>query len=320
MTMFENARAVSLRISLTRCCELRCLYCRGEGSDADAGVGNVLRFDEILALVGALAERFGLSKVRLTGGEPLLREGVAELVAELVRLGVPDVTVTTNGQQLKSEATRLHRAGLRRINVSLDSLDPSTYRMLTRGGELEPTIRGIEAAVHAPFSPVKLNMVVLRGINDGEVARVARFGLERFCHVRFLELMPIGVAAARHDEWFVPSAEVRERLTGPFELEPLPIEPGSSSRNFLAKDRSSLTGTFGFVSPCTEPFCDGCRRLRLTASGRLLGCLAKGDAIDIRPLLQGSRERLFDAVERALKLKRRARGFALRENMVSIGG
>jgi cyclic pyranopterin phosphate synthase len=233
---------------------------------------------------------------------------------------VPDVTMTTNGSRLAGQVVPLYRSGLRRINVSLDSLDPVTYRTLTRGGELAPTIEGIEAAVRAGFSPVKLNMVVLRGINDGEVARVARFGLERSCHVRFLELMPIGVAAARHDKWLVSSGEVRARLAEAFDLQPMPAEPRSSSRNFLAADRSGLTGTLGFISPCTEPFCDGCRRLRLTASGRLLGCLAREEGLDVRPLLQGSSERLFDAVENALRLKRSGRGFSVRENMVCIGG
>ena len=314
----RNRHPVSLRVSLTERCSLSCLYCRRDGEDAvpEEPVG----FEDILALVGALERGYGLSKVALTGGEPLLREGVTGLVRELVSLGLADVAVTTNAQRLAAHAFPLRRVGLHRVNISLDSLDPATYRRLTRGGTLERTLAGIDAALRAGFDLVKLNMVVLRGVNDREVVPVARFAFERGCRARFLELMPVGVAAARYDEWFVPSAEVQDRLAAEFELDLLPVEPGSSSRGWRARDRWGLEGIVGFISPCTEPFCAGCRRLRLTASGRLLGCLAQSEGVDVRPLLRAGDDALFAAVEHALTLTRAGRDFPAQQDMIHIGG
>jgi len=317
-------RPVSLRISVTDRCDERCLYCRPAEGVTLVPRRDVLRFEEIIRFVRAVKADFGLSKVRLTGGEPLIRRGLADLVRRLSLEGIGDLALTTNGQRLADMAAVLCRAGLRRVNVSLDTLDRTTYRRLTRGGNLSRTLAGIEAARACGLKPVKLNMVVLRGINDHEVVPLARFGIERGCEVRFLELMPIGVAAPSHERWFVSSAEVREQVARAMELVPLAEEPDRASRSFLARDAAGRSGRIGFVSPCSEPFCRTCRRLRLTATGRLLGCLGQTRGIDVRALLRGSGEPdetlLCGAVEEALRLKRGGRRFAEQELMVRIGG
>jgi cyclic pyranopterin phosphate synthase len=320
----QDSRPISLRVSVIDRCDERCLYCRPPEGVALVSHEEVLRLEEILRFVRFVRDRFGLAKVRLTGGEPLLRRGLAELVRGLAEMGLADLAMTTNGQRLAEMAQPLRRAGLRRVNVSLDSLDPDTYRRLTRGGDLARTLRGIAAARDAGLAPVKLNTVVLRGINNEAVVPLARFGLEQGCEVRLFELMPIGEAAAHHARWFVSSAEVRRRVAEAMHLEPLADEPGSSSGTFLARDSGGRTGRVGFVSPCSEPFCGECRRLRLTTTGRLLGCLGQRRGVDVRAALRApggpDEANLARAVEEALRAKSDGRRFARQDLMVRIGG
>ncbi len=315
---------LTLRLSVTDRCDLRCLYCLPPEGASMGRHEDVLRYEEVADFVRIVRARLGVSKVRITGGEPLIRRGIVDFVAALGAMGLPDLALTTNGVRLADLAADLRRTGVRRVNVSLDTLDPQVYRELTRGGRLADALAGIDAALGAGLRPVKLNMVVLRGINQDEVVRMARYGLERGCPVRFLEVMPIGAAAGRHRDWLVPSGEVRARLAEELALEPLPREPGASSRDFLARDADGRTGRIGFISPCTAPFCGDCRRLRLTATGRLLGCLARPEGIDVRPLLRARgptyEAALADAVEEALGLKRAGRRFADQQLMAGIGG
>jgi len=320
----QEPQPVSLRISVTDRCTLRCRYCMPAESMTLAPRHDVLRLEEVLEFARLVQRHFGLAKVRITGGEPLLRRNLCALVSPLAALGPGDLALTTNAARLPAMAADLCRAGLRRVNISLDTLHPLTYRTLTRGGELAHALAGIDAARQAGLHPVRLNMVVLRGINDREVGAMARFGLDRGCEVRFLELMPIGVAKARHEEWFVSSAQVRERLVAAFDLQPLPRGAGSSSRNFLARDAEGRCGVIGFISPCTDPFCGDCRRLRLTATGRLIGCLAQEEGCDIRAILRGPQPldeaRLVAAIEDALRSKQGARHFAEHRLMARVGG
>jgi cyclic pyranopterin phosphate synthase len=282
---------------------------------------DILTFEEILHFVRVAKARFGLFKVHVTGGEPLVRAEIARLIRMLADEEIPDLVLTTNGQDLAAKANELRRAGLHRINVSLPSLDEKTYGELTRGGALGRTLGGIAEAQAAGLAPVKLNTVVLRGWNDGEIERLAAFALERGCTIRFLELMPIGCARALAADRFVPASEIRRRVEGAFALTPLAYESGRSSRDFIAEDRHGRRGVIGFISSGTEPFCVGCARLRLTSTGEIIGCLSRGQGIPIRRFLQrGQDESLATAIRQVLADKAPQPDFRSRRPMIAVGG
>ena len=323
--MVSTPAPISLRISLTDRCQLRCLYCTpacGAEAHADAHMST----DEIVSFVRVAANAFGLSKVHLTGGEPLLRADILPLVARLAQLPVGDLALTTNGQRLAELAQPLRQAGLGRANVSLDSLQDRTFRAITRGGDVKLTLAGI-AQARAAGLPVKINTVVMRGINGAQVVDIARWGLQNGCCVRFLELMPIGPASGLFEKLYVPSAEVQDTLGKAFDLRPLPAAPGGTTRTFQARDilgQNGAGGTIGFISSGSHPFCQGCRRLRLTASGRLIGCLGLGLGPSIKPLLHamdGPRQGLLtDAIHAALNQKQAGGHFTTGKLMVETGG
>ena len=282
---------------------------------------HVLRFEEITRFVRYLQEHFDIRKVRFTGGDPLVRNGIEDLIVMLSELGIPDLAMTTNGQRLGAMSGRLRSAGLHRVNVSLDSLRPEVFRHLTRGGVVQKTLDGIDSALSEGLNPVKLNMVVLRGINEQEVGELLSFAIDRGCELRFLELMPVGYGAELFDKAFVSTASVRQMLESRFELEPLPHALGSSAKRYRVRCADGREGVAGFISPCSEPFCEACTRLRLTADGRLIGCLAREDGIRIRPLLADADEpALATAVRQALRRKRSDRHFAQPTAMAAIGG
>ena len=326
----RNPGPLTLRISVTERCQLRCAYCRPTDGGTGCGrgsCGDELSFGAIVRLVRVVQSRFGLAGVRLTGGEPLLRPRLAALVEMLAAEGVQDIALTTNGQLLHEMAPELARAGLRRVNVSLDSLHPSAFERLTRGGELHRTLRGIHAALDCGLQPVKTNTVLLRGINDGEVLDLVRLGLANNCQVRFLELMPIGVAQAHFEQWFVPASEAFDRIAAEFHVgtgpRACPTQPHGTSRNYAVRDASGRSTIAGFIAPCSQPFCEGCRRLRLTASGRLLGCLAQRHGHDVRPLLESAEcndDAIAAAISNALLLKQHERRFQQQDAMAAIGG
>jgi len=315
---------LQLRISVTDRCSLRCGYCAPENGSAKVAREEVLSYEEITRFVTVMQAQYGLTQVRLTGGEPLLRVGLDRLVGMLAEAGTADLALTTNGQRLAEMAGPLRQAGLNRINISLDSLSPATFAAITHGGILENTLAGIVAARRAGLDPVKLNMVIMRGENDREVADLVRFAVAHGCQVRFLELMPIGVAVTGFEERFVSSAEVLEKLARELALTALPVDPRSTSRNFVAEDQSGRWTTVGFISPSSQPFCAGCRRLRLTATGVLLGCLARPTGIPIARLLRSGSEPdaevLVAAVEQALGMKRSDSEFVQPQAMLGIGG
>ncbi len=315
---------VSLRISITDRCQHRCIYCMGPEGVAKFTHQDILSFAEIVRFVQVLKRYFDLSTVRITGGEPLVRRGVVDLVKMLAAQGLSDLALTTNGQFLPTLAPELKRAGLKRVNISLDSIDPDTYGRLTRGGKLGPAMDGLTAALDSGLRPVKLNTVVLKGINSGEVVDIARFAIERRCEVRFLELMPIGPAGQHFADWFVSSKEVLANLSQAFDLQPSKTAFGSSSRKYLAKDPQGRQGTIGLISSGTSPFCGQCRRLRLTSTGKLIGCLARPEGPNIRPLLQatgkGDELTLIKTISEVLDIKGKQRLFSRTDPMVRIGG
>jgi cyclic pyranopterin phosphate synthase len=283
-----------------------------------------LRYEEIMLFVRLLQRTAGLAEVHVTGGEPLERRGILTLVEMLAGAGIEDLAMTTNGQHLARLAGELKRAGLRRINISLHGLTPRSFRELTGGGDLSRTLEGIDAALAAGLAPVKLNTTVVRGANDGQIADIAQLALGRGMEARFIELMPLGPAAERHEELFVSSEEVLHHLRQRFSLRPLARGPGSSSRRYQVVGPQGTTGTVGVISPCTRPFCGDCNRLRLTASGVLLGCLAQGGGEDILPLLRNAPPldgpHILQQVREVMSRKRTGCGFARRTSMVQIGG
>ncbi len=281
----------------------------------------ILSYEEIGALVACLGDAFEIAKIRITGGEPLVRPGIERLVGLLADLGIPDLGLTTNGLRLADMASCLKRAGLRRVNVSLDSLQPDTFRRLTGGGELRPVLAGIDAALAVGLVPLKLNAVVIRGVNDGELRDIVAFGLRTGCEVRFIELMPIGPGAALFANGFLSSDAVRYELSRHFALVPLRLEPGTSARRYAVSDAEGRHGSVGFISSCSAPFCDECTRLRVTADGRLIGCLARNDGISIRGMLRdGDVKSVCQAARRVLEGKTASRAFEQGMAMASIGG
>lgn len=317
-----------LRVSLTDRCNLRCVYCMPEAGVPFENLDNVLSFDELVRIVGVLAS-VGLKKVRLTGGEPLVRKGVPELAARLLALpGIREVTLTTNGILLEREAQALWDAGIRRLNLSMDTLQQARFEKLARRPEFERAWAGLETALAVGFAPIKLNCVVMRGINDDEFEAFGRLTQTRPISVRFLEYMPIGeVSPAQWRAHYVSNDEALESLRRLWpDLEALDDAPESTSRNFRIP---GALGTVGVINPISHKFCDGCNRLRLTANGKLVPCLSDNFEYDlIGPLRAGCSDReLLEHTAAALAQKpiqsdfegRLSRGGSLRM-MSQIGG
>ena len=237
-------------------------------------------------------------------------------------MGVPDLALTTNGALLTRKAGALKEAGLQRTNISLDTLHPGSFRHITRG-RIGPVLDGIEAAQAAGLE-VKLNAVVMRGINDTDVFDLLAFAGERNLPVRFLEMMPIGPAAAEFQRLYVSGAEIMRRMRAQGDLQPLPHQRGDTSRDAIFTDRQGRKTVCGFILPTSQPFCDGCRRLRLSADGNLFGCLAQPDSIDPRAAFEragaGDLQPLRRCVEQALRMKQRSQRFREQRAMVRMGG
>lgn len=282
------ARDLTVRLSVTSRCQLRCTYClpeKGCACPSADGTAELPR-EKLVRLLALLHREFGVRRVRFTGGEPLLRCDLPELIADVRDLGIPELVLTSNAQLLTPRVAALRAAGLQRVNISLDSLQPETFARITRGGRIESTLSGIRAAQAAGLGPVKLNTVVLRGANDSETGALLRFALHSGCHLRFLELMPIGEAIARFDDEYVPAAEIRAGLDKfGYEWQPLPWAPAETSRDYIVRDADGRETICGFIAPTSQPFCAGCRRVRLTSDGFLYGCLAQSSRHDLKTLL-----------------------------------
>jgi len=275
-----------LRISVTDRCNLRCVYCMPEEGVDLMSHNDILTYEEIFTLVKAAAE-MGIDRVRLTGGEPLVRAGVPELVRLIAGIdSINDIALTTNGTLLSLYAAELKDAGLHRVNISLDTLKPERFRRITRCGELQNTLEGIEAAHAAGLDPVKINMVVMAGINDDEIPDFAGKTVNEGWHVRFIEHMPVTDEAPLSPR-LVSVSKIRRAIESLGKLEPCQVKAGNGpARYFRLPD---ATGTIGFITPITEHFCYQCNRLRLTADGKLRPCLLSEEEIDIKePLRRGA--------------------------------
>ncbi len=275
-----------LRISVTDRCNLRCVYCMPpEGIDLTES-SNILRYEEFYR-IARIAAAHGVSKIRITGGEPLVRKGIIEFLASLAAIpGIEDLSLTTNGVLLKDYARRLKDAGLKRVNVSLDSLKRERFQKMTRGDNLQDVLEGLDAAEKAGLTPVKINMVVIKGFNDDEVLDFALMSKSRPYHVRFIEYMPFNTQEGWQRDKCLTMKELKtiiEDTLGP--LEPIKDPRGGAgpARRYHFKD---APGEVGFISPVSEHFCGSCNRLRLTSDGKLRVCLFSDSEIDIRKALR----------------------------------
>ena len=309
-----------LRISVTDRCNLRCIYCMPPEGVPWIPHSNLLSYEEIATIV-QMAAGLGINKIRLTGGEPLIRPGLPDLVEMLTRVkGIDEVAMTTNGTLLKEYAMELKRAGLRRVNISLDTLKADRFRYITRLGELKDTLKGIEAAKAANLDPVKINVVVMRGINDDEVVDFAKLSYENGWHIRFIELMPFANIAE-----FVPSSEIRQSIASLGELEPCSSIPGNGpSSNYRLPGAG---GTMGFISAISKPFCSACNRLRLTSNGQLCPCLLSDGGIDLKGPLRNnaSAQELKNLILKVVASKPKQHHLAdgivpVKQHMSQIGG
>ena len=277
-----------LRISITDRCNLRCVYCMPEQGIPKMAHTDILRYEEIVAIArAAVAE--GVFRIRLTGGEPLVRKGVAGLIASLRAIaGVRDLALTTNGILLAGQAAALRKAGLSRVNISLDSLQAERYAAITRGGDLNAVMAGIDACLETGLTPVKVNVVIVPGTNDDEIADFAELARVRPLEVRFIERMPFSHGEGKG---FLSQRQILDRLQPAFSLVPVPSPSGGGPAEVFAIDGGA--GRLGFISSRTNPFCRTCNRLRLTASGVLMPCLDSPYGIDVRGMSDpGLRETL----------------------------
>lgn len=280
-----NRNISYLRVSVTDRCNLRCRYCMPKEGLSLTGHDDILRYEEILRIIG-VAVKMGVAKVRITGGEPLVRHGVVDFIARLNDIeGLRDISLTTNGILLENFAAGLFTAGVKRINVSLDSLNPERYTRITRGGNLNDVLRGIDAVHRIGFSPIKINVVVIKGVNDDEVLDFAGLTLDKPYQVRFIELMPFG---SGNDGRYLSNEVVKERIGGVYPLES-PLRTGAGTEGPAQVYRiGGGRGEIGFISPVSHSFCSSCNRLRLTADGHLRACLLMDEEIDLKaPLRAG---------------------------------
>jgi cyclic pyranopterin phosphate synthase len=294
-----------LRISVTDRCNFRCTYCMPEEGMVWQPRDELLTFEEIERIARVLVGRHGFDSIRLTGGEPTVRAHLPVLVAKLAALGV-DLALTTNGATLAAMADDLAAAGLRRINISIDSLRADRFEALTRRDELPRVLAGIDAAVAAGLDPVKLNVVMIRGVNDDEAVDFATFGRERGVTVRFIEFMPLDAGQGWQVDQVVSQAEIVAAIDAVYPLEP--VARGSQpAERFRFRDGGGETGSseIGVIPSVTQPFCESCDRIRLTADGQLRNCLFAVDEFDLRAVVRsgGSDDDLSAVLERAVQAK-----------------
>jgi cyclic pyranopterin phosphate synthase len=276
-----------LRISVTDKCNLRCIYCMPEGGLPWLRRDEILTYEEIAAIVRAAAS-VGVRTIRLTGGEPLLRRGVSRLVEVIAATpGIDDIALSTNGLLLESQLSELVAAGLRRVNISLDTLRPDRFEAIARRPGLDGVLRAIDAAITAGLGPIKLNCVVMRGRNDDELIDFARLTRARPIFVRFIEVMPVLENAGLQRDAYVSSEEILERIAGDGELLPVRGPNGNGPARYFAFP--GAPGAVGVISPLSHEYCERCNRVRLTADGRLRLCLFGDHGVDLRsPLRAGA--------------------------------
>lgn len=313
-----------LRISVTDRCNFRCVYCRSANPETHMPSADLLSWDEYERLARILVP-MGIRKVRVTGGEPLVRAGVEDFVARLKAVGVEDVSMTTNGYLLAERCDRLVAAGMNRINISLDSLERGKFERITRTKTFDDVIAGIDAAQASPLRPVKVNAVLVRGINDDEVEAFAAFARDRDLIMRFIEYMPLDADRSWTRALVVTGEEVLSRISARWPVVPVAHERSETARKYRFADGR---GEIGLISPVSQPFCGFCSRIRLTADGKLRTCLFSKEDHDLKFLLRGGATDREIAGEIISIVAEKEKGHRINEpgfvppsrTMVSIGG
>jgi cyclic pyranopterin phosphate synthase len=272
-----------LRISVTDRCNFRCVYCRSADPENYREHDEILSWPE-LSRLAQIFQSLGITKIRVTGGEPTVRPGVEDFIFHLRTLAIEDISMTTNGHHLAERCDRLVAAGLHRVNISLDSLDAEKFERITRTRSFASVMSGIDAVQASTIGPAKINAVLVRGINDDEVENFAAFARERALIMRFIEFMPLDGDRHWTRSAVVPAAEVYNRIHARWPLEELPHHPSETARKYRFAD--GTPGEIGLIAPVTQPFCGHCSRIRLTADGKIRTCLFSKDDHDLRSLLR----------------------------------
>lgn len=284
------SRTISyLRLSLTDRCNLRCVYCMPEEEEGGLQLlqhEDLLSFEELLRIVG-LVVGMGMNKIRLTGGEPLVRRGVMDFIESLSRInGLNEIRLTTNGVLLHEKAEGLYASGIRKLNISLDTMRPERFRKITGVDRFDQVWQGIETAEKMGFD-VKLNVVAMKGVNDDEFVDFARLALKKPYQIRFIEFMPVGDHSTWNEASYISSKDLRKHIENLGTLEPLPgRKMDGPARVYSLTTDDGLTGRVGFISPISHHFCDTCNRLRLTSAGRLRACLLHDREADLKSMLR----------------------------------
>ncbi|MGB9716698.1 MAG: GTP 3',8-cyclase MoaA [Thermodesulfovibrionales bacterium] len=286
-----------LRVSITDRCNLRCIYCMPSGGLIPIEHKEILSYEEIIRVI-KIASEIGVRKIRITGGEPLVRKNVVYLIASIKNINsIADLSLTTNGILLSRFAEELKDAGLDRVNISLDSLNPERYRKITRSGDLELVLKGIEAAEKVGLNPIKINMVPIRNVNNDEIEDFARLTLKAPYQIRFIEYMPFGSEEMWSPEKFISTEEIKSIVKSIGNISPVKIKKSGPARYYRFEN---APGVIGFISPISNHFCNECNRLRLTADGKLRPCLFSETEIDLKPALRGGAS--DDEILRLIKL------------------
>jgi GTP 3',8-cyclase len=305
-----------IRLSITDRCDFRCVYCMSEDM-------TFLPRDEVLSLeeCARLVKIFvnlGVSKVRITGGEPLVRKNALWLFEEVGKLsGLKELVLTTNGSQLESQAAELKAAGVKRINISIDSLIPERFKKITRTGKLEQVLDGLQASIHAGFEGIKINTVLMKNSNDGEAADLVQFAIDQKIDISFIEEMPLGEVDHARVSTFVSNVDTLKLLQSKYSLLPMALLPSTETTGGPARYwRVANTATkIGFISPHSHNFCESCNRVRITCKGELYLCLGQEDKVDLMPLLRQNLDDdtpIIEAILNSMKIKPKGHDFDLR--------
>ncbi|SET47397.1 cyclic pyranopterin monophosphate synthase subunit MoaA [Natronincola peptidivorans] len=315
-----NRRVNYMRISITDLCNLRCLYCMPEEGICKKDHKDMLTFEEITKAV-KIAATLGIDKIRITGGEPLVKKGIVEFIKGLSDIkGIKDIAMTTNGVLLKKHAKDLKEAGLKRVNISIDSLKQDNYARITRGGDVHQVLEGIEEVIKLGMTPVKLNAVVIGGYNQDEVQDLANLTKNENIEVRFIELMPVGEAGNWAKERFISNEAIKEKIGN---LIPLVHQASSPAKYYKLPDGK---GKIGFINPISSHFCGECNRIRMTSDGKLKPCLHSHEEIDILNVIRNTPDDLKDVMANAIMAKPQQHylytdGYQLgKRSMAEIGG